>query len=95
MSVEVSRINKYRQSTFHQTKTSNEIELNTVPEEAGTKNPLERILCSLRFRDLLDSVVSIPALLLVWITWYVIPATSTHGAESVLWEGEAEGEFHE
>lgn len=63
--------------------------------EADAKSSLEGILCNLRLHGFLDCGVSIPALLLFWITWCLIPATSPHGTESALWEGEAEGEFCE
>lgn len=60
---------------------------------------LEGILCSLRSYAVSDSIldcgIGIPALLLLQITRYIIPATSTHNTESALREGEAEGEFHE
>lgn len=96
--MEDPRINEYRQSTFYQTKTSNEIKLNVAVEEADARNsgrdPMQpQILCSLRFNSGLWYWYS--SLLLLQITRYIIPATSTHNTESALREGEAEGEFHE
>lgn len=54
--MEDPRINEYRQSTFYQTKTSNEIKLNVAVEEADARNsgrdPMQpQILCSLRFNS--------------------------------------------
>lgn len=67
MSAEDSRIDEYRQSTFHQTKTSNDIKLNVVLDEADARNSLENILCSLRFDGFLDCGIGIPASCLLWM----------------------------